>query len=69
MLKKLLKKLEESLLKRDFVRVSVNGTTAIMTPAEACDMVKDSGDPKQYEVSPVRMTMRQFKAMPEFAGY
>ena len=57
------------LVKRDFVRLGIDGVWCVMMPADACDTLKDSDDAKQYTVEPVRMTMRQFNRLHDFGGY
>lgn len=57
------------LVKRDFIRLGINGVWCVMMPADACDTLRDSDDPKQYKVESVRMTMRQFDRLNEFGGY
>ena len=50
-----------------FVRVELDGTSAIMEPAEAEAMLIDSHD--DYKLSDIYLTRDQFNAIPEFAGF
>lgn len=50
-----------------FVRVELDGTTAVMESAEAEAMQRD--DQEAYKLSDVYLTRDQFKAIPEFSGF
>lgn len=50
-----------------FVRVALDGTAAIMEPAEAEAMCSDSLE--NYSVSDIFLTRDQFNAIPDFAGF
>lgn len=50
-----------------FVRVELDGTAAIMEPAEAEAMASDSQE--EYQLSDIYLTRDQFNAIPEFAGF
>ena len=50
-----------------FVRVELDGTAAVMEPAEAEAMQADSQE--DYKLSDIFLTRDQFNAIPEFAGF
>lgn len=50
-----------------FVRVELDGTAAVMEPAEAEAMQRDSQ--ADYKLSDIFLTRDQFNAIPEFAGF
>lgn len=50
-----------------FVRVELDGTAAVMEPAESEAMVRDSQE--DYKLSDIFLTRDQFNAIPEFAGF
>ncbi len=56
-------------VKREYLKLSIDGVSCIMTPADACDTIQDADDPKVYKVEPVWMTPLQFDRLPEFMGW
>jgi hypothetical protein len=52
-----------------FCRVELDGSWLICEWREARDIVGDFEDGDQYKVTPVRMTRRQYEALPEFEGF
>lgn len=56
-------------IKREYIQLGWDGSFCTMTPAEACDQLQDSDDPKGYVVRSVWMTPHQFNQLPEFLGY
>lgn len=55
-------------VKERYVRVELDGSACVMTPAEA-DEYKASTDERGYTFSDVHLTADQFRAMPEFEGF
>jgi hypothetical protein len=49
-----------------YVRVSYEGTSCVMTPAEAEDMTMGHAD---YALSDVLLSEQEFEALPEFGGW
>ena len=56
-------------VRREYIVLTYDGTPCTMRPADACDTLQDSSDPKSYEVKSVWMTPHQYDAMPEFMGW
>lgn len=54
---------------REYIRLSIDGTGCIQTPLEAIDLLRDSENPKEYEVEAVIMTPYAFRRLPEFPGF
>lgn len=52
-----------------FYRVEHDGSWFICRAHEVHDWLRDEGDSTVYTVTPVRMTQRQFNALPEFKGF
>ena len=50
-----------------YVRVELDGTSAVMEPVEAEAMQRDSHE--DYKLSDIFLTRDQFNAIPEFAGF
>ncbi len=65
----MVKWLADRFVKRDYVRLVVDGGWCVMAPVDACDIIKDSDNPRQYTIEPRRMTTRQFELLHEFGGY
>jgi len=55
--------------RKQFVRISLDGTYCIMTPAEGEQFLREAEYPDDYTVADVWMSQAEFDAMPEFAGF
>lgn len=56
-------------VKREYLKLTLDGAWCIMTPADACDSLQDADDPKAYKIEPVWMTPLQYDRLPEFQGW
>ncbi len=55
--------------RREFVKVSYDGSFVIVMPGEERAFIDEADDPSEYKIERVRMTMRQFEALPDFDGF
>lgn len=52
-----------------FAKVDLDGTYCICELHEAADIAGEWSEDNDYTITQVRMTRRQFEALPEFAGF
>lgn len=55
--------------RRDFVKITYDGSWVIVRPGEEAAFIDEADDPSEYKIERVRMTMRQFESIPEFDGF
>lgn len=55
--------------RREFVKLTYDGSWVIVMPGEEKSFIEESDDPSEYTVERVWMTMRQFEHLPEFDGF
>lgn len=56
-------------VKREYIRVELDGSVAIVAPIEACEYLAQSDDAELYKVSSVFMTKNKFESVEEFLGF
>jgi phosphatidylserine decarboxylase len=54
---------------RDFVRVTIDGASCVLSPVDACALVSTLEQGSQFTVKNVRMRVCSFEAMEEFNGF
>lgn len=54
---------------REFLKITYDGAWVIVRPGEDQAFIDEAGDPSEYKIERVRMTMRKFEALPEFEGF
>lgn len=55
--------------RREFVKITYDGSWVIVMPGDEQAFVDEADDPSEYNIERVRMTMRQFEALPDFNGF